>query len=627
MGCASSREAAGSEKRALLAAYAPAPAPATAPTNTTFRLAALRRQLALAHLDAYIIPSGDAHASEYTAACDARRAFISGFTGSAGTAVVLRDSAHLFTDGRYHVQAAAQLDGNWTLHRVGVRGVADWPEWCTALASGTRVGVDAALVSHSDAHALLAAFGERVALVPSANLVDVVWTDRPAAATAPAYVHALEYAGVHAADKLAALRTWLPHGSLYVLSALDEIAWLLNLRGASVPCTPVFPAFLVVGDDATLFVDDTLIRNVCAYLDGLGVRIEPYASVYSWLARRAAALPAGAHTYLHPLASWALATAAGASAVLLPPDSPVALAKATKNDTELEGMRAAHLRDGAAWARWAAWLGREVCRGARVDEAGAAARLAAERAAEHLYAGMQAYDAISAAGPSAALPHYETPAAGGRVIGRDAPFLMDAGPQYHDATIDITRTMHFGRPSAEHRRAFTRVLQGHIALACARFPVGTTGADLDVLARAPLFRDGYNYMHGTGHGIGSFLGVHEGPHNIAMRGAAARRTVPLAENMVVSIEPGFYEEGHYGIRTESLFAVRRAHTHRDFGGPWLEFELLTRVPIDPRLVDYALLAPAERMWLRTHNERVWRDLSPRLQGHAAAARWLRRQRC
>ncbi|WFD33475.1 Xaa-Pro aminopeptidase [Malassezia cuniculi] len=635
MGCVASREHSGdlSEKRALLAAYARA-----VPCDTSSRLAALRKLMSEAKLDAYIVPSGDDHASEYTAKCDARRAFISGFTGSAGTAVVLTDSAHLFTDGRYHIQAAAQLDSNWTLHKVGVYGVADWPEWIAGLPDGLSVGVDAALVDYTAAMQLVDTFAPRgIELVPSAaNLVDEVWGDkRPKAVHTPIYEHELVYAGVPASQKLERLREWLPRGSLYVLSALDEVAWLLNLRGSSVPCTrtylltAVFPAYLAVdASSATLFIEGYLVANVKSYLSSIGVTIKPYASVFSWLADRTDELEEDDKVYLHSRASWALAKAAGVHAKLLGPDSPVALAKAAKNETELAGLRNAHLRDGAAWARWAAWLERQVEGGASVDEAGAAARLAEERASEALYAGTQAYDAISAAGPNAALPHYETPETGSLVIGRDAPFLMDAGPQYYDGTIDVTRTVHFGRPSAEHSRAFTRVLQGHIALARARFPLGTTGADLDILAREPLFRDGCNYLHGTGHGIGSFLGVHEGPHNINMTGGSGRRAIPLAEGMVVSIEPGFYEEGHYGIRTESLFAVRRVATRREFGGgPWLEFELLTRVPIDPRLVDYSLLSPDERTWLREHNALVYRDISPRVRDNRNALRWLRRQLC
>lgn len=448
MGCAASRERTDdlSEKRALLAAYARA-----VPCDTTSQLRELRTMMSETNLDAYIVPSGDAHASEYTAKCDARLAFISGFTGSSGTAVVLADSAHLFTDGRYHIQAAAQLDRNWTLHKVGMLGVADWPEWLTGLPGELRVGVDASLVGYNDAQKLRASFVRRgVELVPSNNnLVDRVWGDkRPEPSRAPVHVHELKYAGVPAEEKLAALRKWLPHGSLYVLSALDEVAWLLNLRGSSVPCTraylltAVFPAYLVVGaSEAMLFIDDELVVDVKQYLSAIGVETKSYGCVYAWLDHRADSLPDDAHIFFHPRASWALVGEAGDYATLLGADSPVALAKSVKNSAELQGLRHAHLRDGTAWARWAAWLEKEVCRGATIDEAGAAARLAEERAAEPLYAGMQAYDAISAAGPNAALPHYETPASGSLVIGRNSPFLMDAGPQYFDATIDITRTV------------------------------------------------------------------------------------------------------------------------------------------------------------------------------------------
>ncbi|KAI3618518.1 hypothetical protein CBS9595_002881 [Malassezia furfur] len=626
MGCLASRpHAAGpvDEKRALLAAWAAETrAP---PTDTTARLAALRAEMRAAHVDAYVVPTEDAHASEYTAACDARRAYISGFTGSAGTAVVLADAAHLFADGRYHIQAAQQLDRNWTLHKVGQPGVRDWPAWLArALPRGSRVGLDARLVAAQTADALaasLAASDVALCYVPG-NLVDAVWTERPPPVLAPAYAHALKYAGVPATDKLAAVRAWLAAqgGGAYVLSSLDEIAWLLNVRGASVPCNPVFPAYAVVTEDAAhLFADARLVRDVRAYLAEAGVTLHAYDAVWAWLA--AARLPC----FLHERASAALVDAVGRKrATLLRADSPVAMAKARKNAAEQQGLRAAYLRDGAAWVRWAAWLEEAMARGARVDEREAADRFAALRREDPLYV-TEAYDAISAAGPNAALPHYETPATHARVIDTAAPYLNDSGAQYHDGTIDTTRTVHFGTPTFAQRRAYTRVLQGHIQLARARFPEGTTGAQLDMLARQPLFQDGFNYLHGTGHGVGAFLNVHEGPYGFSSSSGGAKEPVALEAGMAVSDEPGFYEEGSYGVRIESVFLVQHLGTYRDFGGAWLGFELLTRVPISTKMVDWALLTDDEKAWLREHNALVRRDVLPLVRDDARAVRWLQRQ--
>lgn len=556
MGCIASRPTGSlSEKQALLAAYA---ARATQ-VDTTAQLAALREQMACARVDAYIVPTEDAHGSETPAPCDRRVAFVSGFSGSTAMAVILADSAHLFTDGRYHVQASEQLDAHWTLHRVGESGVADWPAWLAALPHGIVVGADATLLAHSHACALeasLSASGKTLTFPP--NLVDAVWDSRPPPVLAPVYEHQQVYAGVPASKKLADLREWTGSG-LYVLSALDEIAWLLNLRGASVPCTrtygdkadaAVFPAYLTVSRArADLFINKELLdRDVRRYLASLGVAVHVYDAV--WDALRTADEPT---VFVHERASRAVVAAAGAArCIQLSAASPVALSKARKNATELRGMRAAYLRDGAAWARWAAWLEAEMRRGARVSEADAAAAFERVRAEDTLYV-MPSYDAISAAGPNAALPHYETPAVGSRELDRVAPYLNDSGAQYHDGTIDTTRTVHFGRPTAEQRRAYTRVLQGHMALARARFPAGTTGAQLDMLARQPLYQDGYNYMHGTGHGIGSFLGVHEGPHGLSSLSGGARVPVPLEEGMVLSNE----------VRVEYMFNNSLGSTRLD----------------------------------------------------------------
>lgn len=632
MGCIASRPSATAreldEKRALLGAWASASARAV--TDTSERLAALRKLMKEEDLDAYIVPTEDAHGSEYTAACDRRREYITGFTGSAGTAVVLHGSAHLFTDGRYHIQAGQQLDTNWTLHKVGQAHVADWPEWLTdALGDRTRVGIDATLLAYSAAQPLAASLAKRGIQLryPKANLVDAVWTDRPAPLLTQVYEHKLEYAGVPAAEKIQQLREWLAaqgKNRAYVLSSLDEIAWLLNVRGASIPCNPVFPAYVIVTEKhTTLYADPRLLHKAKAYLEAIPVALAPYDGVWDALAALRAH---DMDLYFHERASAALIDAVGpAHATILPPDSVVAMAKACKNETEQQGLRDAYMRDGAAWVRWAAWLDEKMRRNEPVDERQAADAFTAIRAEDPLYAGMQAYDPISAAGPNAALPHYETPEENAPMLDKDAPYLNDSGAQYHDGTIDTTRTVHFGTPTAEQRRAYTRVLQGHLALASARFPAGTTGAQLDILARQPLFQDGYNFLHGTGHGIGSFLNVHEGPYGFSSSSGGSKTPVALAEGMAISDEPGYYEEGSFGIRIESILLVRQMGTHRGFGGEWLGFELITRVPISTKLVDFAMLSPYEKRWLQTHNDLVKRDLFPLVQDDKRAVRWLKAQ--
>lgn len=628
MGCTASRPGAiarvEDEKRALLDDYARMRK--VQATDTSEQLVALRARMDAELLDAVLVPTEDAHASEYTAPCDRRRAYLTGFTGSAGTAIVLRDSAHLFTDGRYHIQAAQQLDGHWTLHKVGAPGVEDWPAWLVqVMPKHTRVGVDPALLSFVAARSLSSALAKAYVRLhyTKENLVDAIWTSRPAPVLAPVYEHPLVYAGVAAHDKIALVRNWLAPKRGYVLSALDEIAWLLNLRGASVPCNPVFPAYVVVTHHETaLFVDERLVRDVAPYLAAIPVQVYPYEGVWTKLAALSAE---GVHLHFHEKASAALVDAAGpAHAELLPAANVVALAKARKNSTEQDGLRNAYMRDGAAWVRWAAWLEEAMARNARIDERAAAERFAAIRAEDPLYA-MDAYNAISASGPNAALPHYETPLCDARVIDKETPYLNDSGPQYHDGTIDTTRTMHFGTPTFEQKRAYTRVLQGHLALASARFPAGTTGAQLDMLARQPLYQDGYNYLHGTGHGIGAFLNVHEGPYGFSASSGGSATPVPLEAGMAVSDEPGFYEEGAFGIRIESVLLVRPLGTHRDFGGAWLGFELLTRVPISTKLVVWNMLSPTEKAWLTTHNELVKRDILPLIQHDPRAVRWLQRQ--
>ncbi|SPO21611.1 probable aminopeptidase P, cytoplasmic [Ustilago trichophora] len=608
------------------------------PDVTGPRLAALRKLMDEESVDFYLVPTDDAHATEYTAPSDQRRVWISAFTGSAGTAIVGKDSAHLFADGRYHIQAAEQLDDNWTLHKVGVTGVLDWPAWLVEQAKeGTKVGMDPALISYTQGKALVAALEQAEASVvfPSRNLVDGAWgSDRPAPIASPVYEHELKFAGKPAAAKIEDVKKDLeskPKGSAYFVSALDEVAWLLNLRGASIPCHPVFPAYILISaEKSVLFIRAELLPeggDADKYVrDTLKLQVEPYDSIWDYLRRWISEGSDGRKLVSGEKLSYAVANAVGDDKLDLLDPSPVALRKAIKNDVELEGFRKSHIRDGAAWVRWAAWLEEHVkVKHAKIDEWEAAVKFQEIRKELPLYSG-DSYDAISAAGPNAALPHYETPEKGSRVIDRETPYLNDSGAQYHDGTIDCTRTVHFGRPSADHKRSYTRVLQGHIRLSQAKFPAGTTGVQLDTIARGALWEDGLDYRHGTGHGIGSFLDVHEGPQGFSTMSGGSKKPVALQENMVLTNEPGFYEEGHYGIRTESLLAVKRVDTHRNFGGvAWYGFERITQVPIATNLVDFSLLSYSEVRWLKEHNAEVRKVLMPLIKDDKRAVRWLRRQ--
>ncbi|PWN45512.1 Creatinase/aminopeptidase [Ceraceosorus guamensis] len=638
--------------------------------DTKTQLDALRRLMKEEGIKAYIIPSEDAHGSEYTAKTDERRAFISGFTGSTGIAVVTLDGAHLFTDGRYHVQAQEQLDSNWTLHKVGVYGVSDWADWLVDEASKETiaVGVDATLVSFTTLAALLPRLTSRDSSLqfPTRNLVDEIWRSRPPPNLTHIYAHPLKYAGVTAGDKLTRVVEWLKskgaagdgqnfsEGSAFFTAELDQIAWLLNLRGASIPGSPLFPAYLVVSSKssgstggylATLFVSSLLLlpgSDARKCVESLGVEVKDYADVFPWLLQgrwRGSEQPGKVDSddQARPTlvagekVSYAVVNAVGEHRVILLRSTPIAIWKACKNEAELAGMRAAYLRDGASWARWAAWLDEAVRRRHRkVDEWQAAQQLRSVREKDPLYAGFDAYPSISASAEDAALPHFETPEDGSaRVIDRLTPYLMDSGGQYFDGTIDTTRTVHFGRPTSEQKRAFTRVLQGHIAIQQAVFPRGTTGATLDCLARQPLWRDGYNYLHGTGHGIGAFGNVHEGPQGFSQSSGGALIPVPLEEGMCISDEPGHYEagKGGFGIRTESILIVKKAKTHRGFGGEdtWLKFENITQVPIARNLVEHQLLTPNEQAWLTEHNEKVKRNVLPLVADDKRAIKWLQSQ--
>ena len=587
----------------------------TVAVDSTPPLERLRPELSRRGLDGFVVPRADEHQGEFVPRRAERLAWISGFTGSAGTAIVLADRAALFVDGRYTLQAAQEAaDGFETVPLAERRPDA----WIAAtLGTGAVLGYDPRLHTRAQRKALADACrraGGTLAAVDD-NPVDAVWDRQPAAPVAPVTAHEERHAGRAAADKRAALADGLAKEGLAaaVVTLPDSIAWLLNLRGGDVAYTPLPLSFAVAHADATvdLFVDPRKLAPGLASHLGNGVRVHEPARFEASLAAltgRVAADPDSAAEHVFR------ALEAGA-AEIVERACPCVLPKAVKNAVELDGARAAHRRDGAALVRFLCWLD-DAAGSGTVTETAAADYLEARRRENENFRGLS-FPTISGAGPNGAIVHYRVSAESDRALEPGSLYLVDSGAQYADGTTDVTRTVAVGAPTAEMRERFTRVLKGHIALATARYPAGTTGAQLDTLARTALWHAGLDYEHGTGHGVGSYLGVHEGPHRISRAGA----NVPLQPGMIVSNEPGYYKAGAYGIRIENLVAVVPLECPPGGERTLLGFETLTLAPVDRRLVDLALLSPDERAWLDAYHARVAASLAPALE--PAVASWLR----
>lgn len=584
------------------------------------RLTRLRAELAKRGLDGFVVPISDEHMSEYVGAYAQRMAWLTGFGGSAGTAAVLPVKAAVFIDGRYTVQVRDQVDGA-LFDYVGVpqSSVAEWLG--ANVSAGQKVGYDPWLHGIDWANATAAALkakGAELVAVDS-NPIDAVWDDQPAPSDAVVAVHDVKLAGQSAVDKRQVIADWLKDKGLdsAVMTALDSIAWTFNIRGADVSHTPVGLAFALLHADATadLFIaPEKMTDAVRAHL-GNSVRIHDRDAFEAALA----ALE-GRHVAVDPgSAVAAIFTALGAAgAKVARHRDPAVLPKAIKNSVELDGTRAAHVRDGVAVARFLQWM-EDVAPQGGLDELGAAAKLRDFREAGGGLVDLS-FDTISAAGPNGALPHYKVDETTNRAIETGTLYLVDSGGQYADGTTDITRTIAIGSPTAEMRRRFTQVLKGHIALAMARFPKGTRGSQLDILARQYLWADGVDYAHGTGHGVGTYLAVHEGPQRIAKpAGGQAGTEEPLHAGMILSNEPGYYKAGHFGIRIENLVIV----TPQSIDGAeedMLGFETITFAPIAQNLVDTALLSPAEADWFDAYHAQVFEKLAPGMDAGDRA--WL-----
>ncbi|WP_342452438.1 aminopeptidase P family protein [Pararoseomonas baculiformis] len=577
------------------------------------RLLSLRSELARLGVDGFIVPRGDEYLGEYVPPSGERLAWLTGFTGSAGLAIVLADRAAVFTDGRYVTQLAQQADpALWEHCHITEQPPA---AWLKEHAAGRRIGYDPWLHPQA-ALARLAASG--VTLVPLAsNPIDAVWADRPGAPAAAAEPWPEELAGRSAAEKREAIAKDLRDAGedAVVLADAHSVAWLLNMRGGDLGHTPIALAFALLRNDAstTVFMDPAKAGPALREALGNAVSIEPRAALPAALAALR-----GRKVRVDPelTPAWFATTLQEAGAEVSKGTDPVRMPRACKTGAEQDGARAAHRRDARAMIRFLHWFAVEAPKGG-LTELAVGERLLAFRQAEDRFRA-ESFPAITGAGEHGAIIHYRATEATDRAVRPDESFLIDSGAQYLDGTTDITRTLWTGpgMPPAELRTRYTLVLRGMVALATTRFPEGVAGPHLDAIARRPLWEAGLDYDHGTGHGIGAFLSVHEGPAAFSRNAA----NIPLQEGMILSDEPGFYLPGAYGIRIENLLLVR---PDPRVPGPkrWLGFETLTLVPFERALIDTAALTPAEHGWIDAYHARILAEIGPGLDG--AAADWLR----
>ena len=583
---------------------------ASRPDQGPPRLAALRTAMAAQRLDGFIIPRADAHQGEYVAPCDARLAWLTGFTGSAGFCVVLPQIAGVFIDGRYRMQVRAQVADVFTpVHWPEVK-LADW--LIEQLPDGGAVGFDPWLHTVDEVAKLREKLGPKsITLKPTDNLVDPLWTDRPAPPDAKFTAYPLEFAGESHADKRGRMGKLLADAGqdVAVLTLPDSIAWLLNIRGTDVTCNPVPQAFALLHANARcdLFCRPGKADDVTAHL-GDAVRIRPEAEF-------AAALAAltGTIRLDHKSAPQHLAEVMTGLQVVNASD-PCILPKARKNAVEIAGSQVAHVRDAVAMIQFLCWLDAEAPKGG-LTEIDVVTALEGFRRATNALRDIS-FETICGAGPHGAIVHYRVTTDTNRPVNPGELLLVDSGGQYLDGTTDITRTVAVGPAPPDAAACYTRVLQGVIAISRARFPRGVGGQHLDALARFPLWTAGMDYDHGTGHGVGAYLSVHEGP-----AGISRRSDVALDPGMILSNEPGYYREGAFGIRIENLIVVREAPAIP--GGDdrkMLDFETLTWVPLDRRLIDLDLLSAPERAWVDTYHAGVLAKIGPKVDGAVLA--WL-----
>lgn len=581
------------------------------------RLESLREVMRREHLSAFIFPSTDAHQSEYVADHWQGRAWISGFNGSAGTAVVTMNSAALWTDSRYFLAAEEQLKGTeFQLMKLKIEGTPTISEWLAQELQGenAEVGLDGMVNSYHETVGLIADLRKSGGITVRTNFdpLELIWTDRPAIPANPVEIQPMEFAGESVASKISRIRTALRqrHADGMLISALDDIAWTLNLRGTDVHCVPVFVSYLLISSQqVSLYVDSAKINEeVKAYLVENGISLYPYNKVAEGLERYSEynILLDGDET------SYFLWKTVKCQEIIAG-KSPVPAMKAQKNDREIAGFRQAMLRDGVAMVKFLRWLKPAVEAGGQT-EISIDRKLTSLRAEQPLFRDIS-FDTIAGYQAHGAIVHYEATPETDVALKPEGLILIDSGAQYQDGTTDITRTIALGPVTEEMKHVYTLVLKGHIQLELAKFPDGASGTQLDALAREYMWREGYNYLHGTGHGVGSYLSVHEGPHQIRMEW----KPTPLRAGMTVTDEPGLYLSGKFGVRIENTLLIKNFQT-TEFG-KFLQMESLTLCPIDLTPVDFSMLQPEEIEWLDTYHRDVFEKLSPYLEGEDLE--WLR----
>eukprot|EP00003_Mantamonas_plastica_P008736 TRINITY_DN1778_c0_g1_i3.p1 TRINITY_DN1778_c0_g1~~TRINITY_DN1778_c0_g1_i3.p1 ORF type:complete len:642 (+),score=189.64 TRINITY_DN1778_c0_g1_i3:1797-3722(+) len=600
------------------------------------KLELARKYMKKNRVNAFIVPTQDPHNCEYVPENDKLRQYISGFTGSAGTAVITETKAALFTDGRYWLQAENQLDLNlWQVIRTGSPNAPSITDFLIAThfeeaEENTTyfVGIDAFRMTLQERDRMAAVFYEQETIAFNEDCESIVMAVRKeleeeqtveTEVVQQAFVQPIEFTGLSVQEKLDMVRNKVLCDGIstaFIVSALDEIAWLLNIRGRDVMYNPVCISYLIITKDSAIwFVNkDKLSNQVRSQLDDL-VDYKDYESILDEVSDMSSV--EGGHTFaVDPTINVAIALALQSQVSV---KSPVPLAKALKTEQELEGMRQCHIRDGVALCKYLCWLESEIAKGQVLTECTAADHLEALRSKNDMFQGLS-FPSISSSGANGAIIHYVPEEETCAEIDPNALYLIDSGGQYTDGTTDVTRTVCFHDPTDHERRCFTRVLQGHIALATIRFPKGTSGDKLDAFARMPLWQDGLDYRHGTGHGVGSFLNVHEGPQGIHLR----PHPVSMLPSMTMTNEPGFYEAGAFGIRIENVMICERVNTLHEFERTeFYGFETITCAPIQKKLIDVSLLSNKEIQWVNDYHGFVWEKLEPLVQDDEEVYNWLK----
>ncbi len=581
------------------------------------RLSSLRQLMREEHIDAFVFPSTDPHNGEYVPEHWMGRQWISGFNGSAGTAVVTLHEAALWTDSRYFIAATEQLNGTeYVLMKEAVEGtptIAQWLGMKLSISGGSCVGIDGMVMAASEVEELIADLRSAGGITLRTNLDPLykIWENRPEIPLSPVEIQQEEYAGESVQSKLSRIRKAIRsnHANGMLVTALDEIAWTLNLRGKDVHCNPVFVSYLLIHEnEATLFIDERkLTAEVRVYLHANEIKVLPYEDVTTALKRYkdySILMSSGATCFT-------LFNSAKASVIDIP--SPIAIMKAVKNAAEIRGFRNAMRRDGVAMVKFLRWLLPAVQTG-KETEMSIDRKLTSLRAEQHLYRDIS-FDTIAGYQSHGAIVHYEATPETDAPLRREGFLLLDSGAQYQDATTDITRTIALGPITDEQRRVYTLVLKGNIQLAMLKFPDGASGTQLDALARMDMWREGMNYLHGTGHGVGSYLNVHEGPHQIRMQW----KPTPLHAGMTITDEPGLYLEGRFGVRIENTMLIT-PYKETEYG-KFLQMEALTLCPIDTSPIIMSMMRKEEIEWLNDYHLRVRNELLPLLEDEADRS-WL-----